>query len=63
MKTLYVFEAVSCADGGIFQAERALQSALDKGDSVDVRVVGRSHEFKDADVAKWGGDHEEVLGR
>jgi hypothetical protein len=63
MKTLCVFEAVSCADGGIFEAERALQSALAKSRSVDVRVVGLSDEFKDADVANWGGDQEEVLGR
>jgi poly(glycerol-phosphate) alpha-glucosyltransferase len=54
MKTLCVLESVSRADGGIFEAERALQSALAEGEGVDVRVVGLRDEFTDADVAKWG---------
>jgi glycosyltransferase involved in cell wall biosynthesis len=54
MKTLCVLESVSRADGGIFEAERALQCALAEGDGVDVRVVGVRDEFTDADLAKWG---------
>jgi poly(glycerol-phosphate) alpha-glucosyltransferase len=54
MKTLCVLESVSRADGGIFEAERALQSALAEGESVHVRVVGLRDEFTDADEAKWG---------
>jgi poly(glycerol-phosphate) alpha-glucosyltransferase len=54
MKTLCVLESVSRADGGIFEAERALQCALADSNGVDVRVVGVRDEFTDADVAKWG---------
>jgi poly(glycerol-phosphate) alpha-glucosyltransferase len=54
MKTLCVLESVSRADGGIFEAERALQCALAEGEGVDVRVVGVRDEFTDADLAKWG---------
>ena len=54
MKTLCVLESVSRADGGIFEAERALQCALAEGEGVDVRVVGVRDEFTDADAAKWG---------
>ena len=54
MKTLCVLESVSRADGGIFEAERALQCALAEGEGVDVRVVGLRDEFTDADEAKWG---------
>jgi poly(glycerol-phosphate) alpha-glucosyltransferase len=54
MKTLCVLESVSRADGGIFEAERALQCALSEREGVDVRVVGVRDEFTDADVAKWG---------
>ena len=54
MKTLCVLESVSRADGGIFEAERALQSALAAGEGVDVRVVGVRDEFTDVDLAKWG---------
>jgi poly(glycerol-phosphate) alpha-glucosyltransferase len=54
MKTLCVLESVSRADGGIFEAERALQSALAEGEGVDVRVVGVRDEFTDVDLAKWG---------
>lgn len=53
MKTLCVLESVSRADGGIFEAERALQCALAEGEGVDVRVVGLRDEFTDADEAKW----------
>jgi poly(glycerol-phosphate) alpha-glucosyltransferase len=54
MKTLCVLESVSRADGGIFEAERALQSALAAGEGVEVRVVGVRDEFTDVDLAKWG---------
>lgn len=54
MKTLCVLESVSRADGGIFEAERALQCALSEREGLDVRVVGVRDEFTDADVAKWG---------
>jgi poly(glycerol-phosphate) alpha-glucosyltransferase len=54
MKTLCVLESVSRADGGIFEAERALQSALAAGERVEVRVVGVRDEFTDTDLAKWG---------
>ena len=54
MKTLCVLESVSRADGGIFEAERALQCALAEREGVDVRVVGVRDEFTDADAAKWG---------
>ena len=54
MKTLCVLESVSRADGGIFEAERALQCALAEGEGVDVRVVGVRDEFTGADLEKWG---------
>ena len=54
MKTLCVLESVSRADGGIFEAERALQCALAEREGVDVRVVGVRDEFTEADLAKWG---------
>ena len=54
MKTLCVLESVSRADGGIFEAERALQSALAEGEGVDVRVVGVRDEFTDVDLVRWG---------
>jgi poly(glycerol-phosphate) alpha-glucosyltransferase len=54
MKALCVLESVSRADGGIFEAERALQCALAEGEGVDVRVVGLRDEFTGADEAKWG---------
>ena len=54
MKTLCVLESVSRADGGIFEAERALQCALAEREGVDVRVVGVRDEFTEADAAKWG---------
>ena len=54
MKTLCVLESVSRADGGIFEAERALQCALAEREGVDVRVVGVRDEFTEADTAKWG---------
>jgi poly(glycerol-phosphate) alpha-glucosyltransferase len=54
MKTLCVLESVSRADGGIFEAERALQCALAGGEEVDVRVVGVRDEFTGADLEKWG---------
>ena len=54
MKTLCVLESVSRADGGIFEAERALQCALAEREGVDVRVVGVRDDFTEADAAKWG---------
>jgi len=54
MKALCVLESVSRADGGIFEAERALQCALAEREGVDVRVVGVRDEFTEADAAKWG---------
>jgi glycosyltransferase involved in cell wall biosynthesis len=54
MKTLCVLESVSRADGGIFEAERALQCALAEREGVDVRVVGVRDEFTGADLEKWG---------
>jgi poly(glycerol-phosphate) alpha-glucosyltransferase len=54
MKTLCVLESVSRADGGIFEAERALQCALAEGEGVDVCVVGVRDDFTEADAAKWG---------
>jgi glycosyltransferase involved in cell wall biosynthesis len=54
MKTLCVLESVSRADGGIFEAERALQCALAEREGVEVRVVGVRDEFTDVDLAKWG---------
>ena len=54
MKALCVLESVSRADGGIFEAERALQCALAEREGVDVRVVGVRDDFTEADAAKWG---------
>ena len=54
MKALCVLESVSRADGGIFEAERALQCTLAEREGVDVRVVGVRDEFTEADAAKWG---------
>ncbi|MFM8763445.1 MAG: hypothetical protein ACKOEZ_01215, partial [Spartobacteria bacterium] len=52
MRTLCVLESVSRADGGIFEAERALQCALSR-QGVDVRVVGLRDEFTELDAARW----------
>ncbi|MFM8830543.1 MAG: glycosyltransferase [Spartobacteria bacterium] len=52
MRTLCVLESVSRADGGIFEAERALQCALSR-QGVDVRVVGLRDEFTEVDSARW----------
>lgn len=53
MRVLSVLESVSRADGGIFEAERALQCALFEREGVDVRVVGLRDEFTEVDVGRW----------
>ena len=54
MRTLCVLESVSRADGGIFEAERALQCALVREAGVEVSVVGLRDEYTEQDLARWG---------
>jgi glycosyltransferase involved in cell wall biosynthesis len=54
MRTLCVLESVSRADGGIFEAERALQCALAREAGVEVSVVGLRDEFTEQDLGRWG---------
>jgi glycosyltransferase involved in cell wall biosynthesis len=54
MRALCVLESVSRADGGIFEAERALQCTLAEEAGVDVVVVGLRDEFTERDLGRWG---------
>lgn len=53
MKILSVLESVSRVDGGIFEAELALQRELARMDGMAVDVVALRDEFTDADAERW----------
>lgn len=53
MQTICLLESVSRADGGIFEAECALQRELFLGQGVQVDVVGLEDRFAAQDVARW----------
>jgi len=53
MHTICLLESVSRADGGIFEAECALQRELVLGQGVKVDVVGLEDRFTAQDVPRW----------
>jgi len=53
MRVLCVLESVSRADGGIFEAELALQRALAVLPGMDVRVVGLRDAHTEKDLDRW----------
>ena len=53
MRVLCVMESVSRVDGGIFEAELALQRELAGMSGVEVDVVALRDEFTDADAGRW----------
>jgi poly(glycerol-phosphate) alpha-glucosyltransferase len=53
MHTICLLESVSRADGGIFEAELALQRELFSGQGIQVDVVGLEDRFTTQDVARW----------
>lgn len=53
MHTICLLESVSRADGGIFEAELALQRELFLGQGVQVDVVGLDDQFTDEDACRW----------
>ena len=62
MRTLCVLESVSRADGGIFEAERALQSALAAMGMRGRRLVEERFTWPKV-AAQMRRLYEEVLGR
>jgi poly(glycerol-phosphate) alpha-glucosyltransferase len=53
MHTICLLESVSRTDGGIFEAELALQRELFLGQGVQVDVVGLRDQFTDEDACRW----------
>jgi poly(glycerol-phosphate) alpha-glucosyltransferase len=53
MKTLCVLESVSRNDGGIFEAECALQKHLFQDEGVEVQVIGLEDKFTREDALRW----------
>lgn len=53
MHTICLLESISRADGGIFEAECALQRELFLGQGVQVDVVGLEDPFTAQDAARW----------
>ena len=53
MRVLSVLESVSRVDGGIFEAELALQKELAQLSGLEVDVVALRDEFTDADAPRW----------
>ena len=53
MRVLSVLESVSRVDGGIFEAELALQRELARDPGMVVDVVALRDEFSEADAARW----------
>ena len=53
MRVLSVLESVSRVDGGIFEAELALQKELAQLQGLEVDVVALRDEFTDADAPRW----------
>lgn len=53
MHTICLLESVSRSDGGIFEAECALQKELHLGQGVQVDVVGMEDRFSSEDASRW----------
>lgn len=53
MHTICLLESVSRADGGIFEAELALQRELFLGQGVQVDVVGMEDRYSAMDASRW----------
>lgn len=53
MHSICLLESVSRADGGIFEAECALQRELFMGQGVHVNVIGLRDQFTDEDACRW----------
>ena len=53
MRVLSVLESASRVDGGIFEAELALQRELAQASGMVVDVVALRDEFSEADAARW----------
>ncbi len=53
MKTLCLLESISRADGGIFEAELALQRAFHQEEGVQVSVVGLRDNYTEIDAPRW----------
>ena len=53
MHSLCLLESVSRADGGIFEAECALQRELFQGEGIRVDVVGVEDQFTVQDASRW----------
>ena len=53
MHSLCLLESVSRADGGIFEAELALQRELHLGHGVKIDVVGMEDRFSSEDASRW----------
>jgi len=53
MHSICLLESVSRADGGIFEAELALQRELHLGQGVEIDVVGMEDRFTSEDSSRW----------
>ena len=53
MHSICLLESVSRTDGGIFEAECALQRELSMGQGIQVDVVGLEDAFSGQDAARW----------
>jgi poly(glycerol-phosphate) alpha-glucosyltransferase len=53
MHSICLLESVSRSDGGIFEAECALQRELHLGQGVQVDVVGMEDRFSSEDASRW----------
>lgn len=53
MRSICLLESVSRADGGIFEAECALQRELFESQGVEVDVVGMEDRFSAQDASRW----------
>ena len=53
MHSICLLESVSRADGGIFEAELALQRELHLGHGVKIDIVGMEDRFSVKDVSRW----------
>jgi poly(glycerol-phosphate) alpha-glucosyltransferase len=53
MQAICLLESISRADGGIFEAECALQRHLLLHQKIDVEVVGLEDQFTSCDISRW----------
>ena len=53
MRTICLLESVSRTDGGIFEAECALQKELFLGQGVQIDIVGMEDRFSSEDASRW----------